>query len=119
MGDVAVTEKPDVGTPVETIPGVQGGTSAIASAHAPFLYFENAPAFGYANGILRVTLTAFRDLPLSPTAVGSDIAIVAHLRMNIPAAQALKAAIDGALLLASPTPGPHDDDGPTPRPKPN
>ncbi|HVC60639.1 MAG TPA: hypothetical protein VND19_09805 [Acetobacteraceae bacterium] len=111
-----MAEKPDINTPVETIPSVQRGISAIASAHAPFLYFETAPAFGHVNGIIRVTLAASRDIPLPPTSVGSDSVIVAHLRMNITAAHALKAALEGALLLAAPPPPRHDDAAPS---KPN
>ena len=50
---------------VESIPSQQGGISAIGSAAAPFLYFENAPAFGTMNGIIKVTLTATRDMPVT------------------------------------------------------
>jgi hypothetical protein len=35
----------------------------------------------------------------------TDRVIVAHLRMNVPAALSLKAAIEGALLLAAPAAG--------------
>lgn len=90
--------------PVEAIPSLQGGLSGLASASAPFLYFENAPAFGTMNGIIKVTLTATRDVPLSNGKIASDHVIVAHLRMNMAAARALKAALEGALLLASPSP---------------
>jgi hypothetical protein len=90
--------------PVESIPSVQGGLSGLASANAPFLYFENAPAFGTMNGILKVTLTATRDLPLANNKIASDHVIVAHLRMNMAAARALKTALEGAILLASPSP---------------
>lgn len=90
--------------PVEAIPSVQGGISAIGSAHAPFLYFENAPAFGTLNGIIQITLEAQRIFPTGTGAPAMDRVIVAHLRMNVPAANSLKAAIEGALLLASPPP---------------
>jgi hypothetical protein len=86
--------------PVESIPSVQGGLSGLASASAPFLYFENAPAFGTMNGIIKVTLTATRDLPQANNKIASDHVIVAHLRMNMAAARAL----EGAILLASPSP---------------
>lgn len=88
---------------VESIPSQQGGISAIGSAAAPFLYFENAPAFGTMNGIIKVTLTATRDMPVTNGQIASDHVAVAHLRMNVHAARALKAALEGALLLASPT----------------
>ena len=90
--------------PVEAIPSVAGGLSGPASANAPFLYFENAPAFGTMNGIIKITLTATRDVPLANNKLASDHVIVAHLRMNMAAARALKAALDGAILLASPSP---------------
>jgi hypothetical protein len=73
---------------VEAIPSVQGGLSGLGSASAPFLYFENAPAF----------------MPLANNKIASDHVVVAHLRMNMAAARALKSALDGAILLASPSP---------------
>jgi hypothetical protein len=97
-----MADDPNPKSPVEVIPSVQGGISAIGSAHAPFLYFEDASAFGHLNGIIRVTLEASRIFPTGAGQVGIDRVIVAHLRMNIPAALSLKAAIDGALLLANP-----------------
>ena len=36
--------------------------------------------------------------------VTQDRVVVAHLRMNVPAALSLKAAIEGAILLATPPP---------------
>lgn len=92
----------DPAPPVEIIPSLQGSLSALGSADAPFLYFENAPAFGTLNGILKVTLTATRDMVQPSGQICSDHVVVAHLRMNAHAARALKAALDGALLLASP-----------------
>ena len=77
--------------------------SETGSAHAPFLYFEEASAFGYLNGVVRITLEATRTVPNGQgSGVMSDRVVTAHLRMNIPAAQSLKAAIEGALLLATP-----------------
>jgi hypothetical protein len=99
-----MTEKDAPAVPVEAIPSVQGGLSGIASAAAPFVYFENAPAFGTMNGIIKVTLTATRDLPQANNKIASDHVVVAHLRMNMAAARALKAALEGAILLASPSP---------------
>jgi hypothetical protein len=71
------------------------------SAHAPFVYFEEAATFGHVNGIIQVTLEAVRLYP-DPPAVKRERVVVAHLRMNIPAAKALQRAIEGALLLAAP-----------------
>ena len=98
-----MVDDPSVPSPVEIIPSVSGGVSAIASAHAPFLYFEGAPSFGHINGVIRVTLTASRDMPaLDAPNPRSDDVVVAHLRMNYQAARSLKAALEGALLLAAP-----------------
>lgn len=86
-------------TPPKTLPFSQSG-----SDHAPFLYFEDAPAFGHLNGIIRITLEASRVYTGSDDVVVSDRVAVAHLRMNIRAALSLKSAIEGALLLASSPP---------------
>ena len=69
---------------------------------APFLYFENASVSGHLNGVIRVTLEASRIMPGDQGRVFSDRVLVGHLRMNIPAAQSLRAALDRALLMASP-----------------
>jgi hypothetical protein len=104
-------DKPAAPPQVEIIPSVEGSLSAIASANAPMLYFEEAPVFGAYNGVLRVTLTAGRLLPQRPSApdgpygVSRDHVVVAHLRMTVPAARLLKAAIDDAILLATPAAG--------------
>ena len=98
-----MSDKTNVQPPVEVIPSVAGEVSAIASAHAPFLYFDNAPVFGCFDGVVRITLEAVRTMPTPGQTVSTDRVIVAHLRMSIPAALALKAAIEGALLLAAPT----------------
>jgi hypothetical protein len=108
-------ENTDVKPPVVITPSNRGGVSATASAHAPFLYFETAPIFGYQNGVIRITLEATRDMPGPAGEVTSDRAIVAHLRMNIPAALSLKSAIEGALLLAMPSPTASNPSGHPPK----
>ncbi len=77
--------------------------SATGSSQAPFVYFEQASAFGHMNGVVRVTLEAMRIYP-SPSGQGAlaDRVVTAHLRMSVQAAQSLKAALEGALLLAAP-----------------
>lgn len=98
-----MSEKAETLPPVEVIPSVQHGVSALASAHAPFLYFDGAPALGTLNGIIQITLDASRLMP-TPSGVSYDRVVVAHLRMSVVAAQSLKAAIEGALLLINPAP---------------
>jgi hypothetical protein len=58
-----MADDPNTKTPVETIPSVSGGVSAIGSAHAPFLYFESAPAFGSLNGVIQITLESAANHP--------------------------------------------------------
>jgi hypothetical protein len=70
--------------------------------HAPFIFFENTPAFGFTNGVINITLSASRTY--APDGVGvNEQVVVAYLRGNIPAALSLRQAIDNALLLAAPT----------------
>ena len=75
-----------------------------ASDHAPFLYFEHAPNMGYLNGVIQITIEALRFTTMAPDNITRERVTVAHLRMNVPAAQSLKAAIEAALLLANPAP---------------
>ena len=91
--------------PVEIIPSVVGGISAIASANAPFVYFENAPFFGLIGGVGKVAITATRQIGNSGEhGVLADQVIVAHLVGNLPTIRALRAALDGVLLMAEPKP---------------
>lgn len=88
-------------------PNMKAGSREIslaASTNAPFIYFEEALAFGHLNGIVLITLEAQRIIP-NPQAVIIDRVIVAHLRMNVVAALSLKKAIEDALLLATPAVG--------------
>lgn len=89
--------------PAPPVPSPLLKISESGSAHAPFVFFDEAPTFGYSNGVLKITLAADRIYPgKNAGEVGSDHVVVAHLRMNVAAAIALKNAIDGALLLARP-----------------
>ena len=91
----------------ETIPGQAGGISAIASAHAPFIYFEGAPNYGYNNGIVNITLEALRYLPVGDK-VMFDRVIVGHLRMSLQAATNLRGSLDAAIKLATPPANPSE-----------
>ena len=61
-------DKPAVTAPVvtENIPASAGQISAIASANAPFVYFDSASPFGLLNGIAQVTLEANRLIATGP-----------------------------------------------------
>jgi hypothetical protein len=93
----------------ETVPRVRGGFSAIGSAGAPFIYFDNVPFFGLMNGVAQITLDANRlwgaDSESRPII---DRVIVAHLRTTLPAVRALRAALDAVILMAEQKP-----EGPT------
>ena len=84
------------------------GMTVVDGVHAPFIYFEEAPALGSSNGLIRVTLSA-PDATLVGGVVSSRQVVTAYLRTNIQGALALRNAIDAALLMASPVENP---DGP-------
>jgi hypothetical protein len=44
--------------PTEIIPSLPGQVSAIASASAPFIYFDIAQTFGFNAGVACITLEA-------------------------------------------------------------
>ncbi len=71
--------------------------------HAPFIFYEAAPAFGHTNGVINLTLSANRTCVGPDGAARNDLVVVAYLRGNIPAALSLREAIDKALLLTVPT----------------
>jgi hypothetical protein len=70
--------------------------------HAPFIFYEEACALGYVNGVVSITLSAGRAW-VGPDGVESDRVVTAYLRGNVQAAISLRAAIDSALLMAAPT----------------
>jgi hypothetical protein len=57
-----MADEPAKAPPVltEFIPSRAGAVSGIASANAPFVYFENAAFYGLLNGVGQVTLDAQR-----------------------------------------------------------
>jgi hypothetical protein len=95
--DVPRPEKTDVKPPVVIIPSRVDQISAIASAHAPFLYFHQVSTYGATYSILNVTLEANRYMLDAAGAPVRDRVVVAHLRMSVPAAKTMKAAISEAL----------------------
>jgi hypothetical protein len=91
---------------IEQIPSTPGGLSGLASSHAPFLYFDSVPNYGFNHGVANLSLEVIR-FTASPSGQGvlADRVTVAHLRMSLEAVRALKAAIEGIELLAKPTTG--------------
>jgi hypothetical protein len=68
----------------------------------PIVYFDGVPALSHLNGIIGITLTVTGGVPTADEGVTNCAAVVAFLKCNIPAAVALKGAIESALLLAAP-----------------
>ncbi|MGC2222096.1 MAG: hypothetical protein WA624_06895 [Methylocella sp.] len=71
--------------------------------HAPFIFYEGAPAFGHTNGVINLTLSATCTCVGPDGGPKNDHIVVAYLRGNIQAAISLRQAIDAALLMAAPT----------------
>jgi hypothetical protein len=90
---------------VEQIPSVAGSVSAIASANAPFIYFDGVPNYGFNGQIGNLTLEVIRftAVPGTPNPQVDRVS-VAHLRMTLPALRSLKAAIEGIEKMASTPP---------------
>lgn len=82
---------------------------ALSPTPIPVIYFDSAPSLSHLNGIIGITLVVSGNVPAPNDTVISVASVVAHLKCNIPAALALKAAIESALLLARPAENP---DGP-------
>ena len=100
MGEKS-TPKPAVVT--EIIPSQAGQISALASANAPFIYFEAAPNFAWNGEVANITLEVARWVHVSDTEPPQvDRVTVAHLRMAPSALRALKTAIEGIEMLMKP-----------------
>jgi hypothetical protein len=91
--------------PIPHVGVMKLGDEFVALSPAPMniVYFEEAPSFSHMNGIIGVTLAVTGNLPDSTTeSVKRCASVVAYLKGNIQAAMALRAALDGAILLAQP-----------------
>src|SRR5689334_21083913 len=75
-----MTENPD--RPAKSVAAVTIGDVP----HAPFVFFEHAPVFGFTNGVISITLTTNRNYAGPDGAVVNEQIVVAYLRGNIPAA---------------------------------
>lgn len=89
---------------VETVPSVEGGVSALASANAPIIFFDLVAAPGVYNGVAHLSLLAMRFLPGPDGHIVRDNYVTAHLRMNIPALMVLREAVNRALAAAEAPP---------------
>jgi hypothetical protein len=86
----------------DTHPTKEATITVNDTPHAPFVFFEMAPIFGFTNGVVNITLSANRA-SAGPGGVINEQVVVAHLRGNVQAALSLRKSIDDALLLAAPT----------------
>ena len=86
---------------------IGGGNSIpLSSVPMPVVYFDNAPSLSHNKGVIGVTLTVTGNAPTADGNVIQFASVVAHLKCNIPAAIALRGALDSALLLAQPVESP-------------
>jgi hypothetical protein len=92
-------------TPVPHFGIMKLGDEFVALSPTPLnvIYFEEAPSLSHMNGVIGITLAVMSNVPDAANgAVNRCASVVAHLKCNIPAAMALRAALDNALLLAQP-----------------
>ncbi|MHC2625097.1 hypothetical protein ACVIW2_007129 [Bradyrhizobium huanghuaihaiense] len=82
-------------------PGTTQGLATIStssSERAPIIYFDGASCFGHHNGAIQIELAANLLMPVG-AAVRVDVVQTAHLRCSVPAALALREALDKALAM--------------------
>jgi hypothetical protein len=78
---------------------------AVDVAHAPFLFYDFAPAFGHNSGIINITLGAGRVWISPDGELKNERVVTAYLCGSVQAARGLRDALDKALLLAVPSDG--------------
>jgi hypothetical protein len=93
----------------EIIDGLNAGTIHLGAEDVqmspialPITYFEHVPSFSHLNGIVGVCLVVGGVVPSGPDTAITIASVVTNLKCNIPAAIALRDALNGALLLAQP-----------------
>jgi hypothetical protein len=79
---------------------------ALQGTPLPVLYFDAAPCLSHLNGIIGITLTVTGGVPTEEGGVDNVASVAAYLKCNIPAAIALRQALDQAILLAQPVENP-------------
>jgi hypothetical protein len=87
----------------EVLPSVGGAASGLASANAPFIYFDVIGTHGTnpERTVANISLEVFRHMPVGTASI-ADRVIVAHLRMPFHMVAALRATLDAIELLAKP-----------------
>jgi hypothetical protein len=79
-----------------------------ASANAPVVFFDVVTNAATSNGIVSVTLDAYRHLAPCEGDLLIDRVVVAHLRMSIPAARNLFEVLNKVMLAVAPAHGEAD-----------
>ena len=80
---------------LEVIPSGEGQISALASANAPFVFFEGAHLSAICAGVCAVTLTALRPIGIrADGTAASDRVITANLRGSMSAMLLLRDQIN-------------------------
>lgn len=91
-----MTRKSRILAAVKHKPGTSRSLCPLASAAAPFVYFDRAPNFGFNGAVANISLEAVRfEMPAENGNVVADRVTVAHLRMTLDALRSLKTAIEG------------------------
>jgi hypothetical protein len=76
------------------------GVTALASEHAPFVYFDGVVTHGVNHGVIQLELAAKIVVPDGKGGATTEVVVTAHVRCSPDAATVLKQAIDHALLIA-------------------
>jgi hypothetical protein len=79
---------------------LNGVNTPLSATPLPILYFDNALSLSHLNGVIGVTLVVTGNVPTTDGRVIECASVAAHLKCNIPAAMALRGALDNALALA-------------------
>jgi hypothetical protein len=89
----------------EILPSVAGQVSGLASANAPFIFFDIVGTHGTnpERTVANISLEVVRHMPVGNASIW-DRVVVAHLRMPMHAVAALRATLDAIDLLAKPVP---------------
>lgn len=90
------------GARAEGVPGRLHVQHVEAVPAPPLLFVDDVGTLGHYNGIVHLSLDQLRFEPTPEGHLRAERMAVAHLRMNVVAAQGLRNALDKALLMAVP-----------------
>lgn len=84
-------------------------TVAFGPSDAPVIFFDDAAAVAYYNGIAAVTLVVTQHRPTIGSKPESVRTVACYLRGNIHAAKSLRSMLDNVILLAEGRPKDSDE----------